>query len=480
MKLHSHRPLHCLPGATARNMVVGLGYSGGGITAMFSAMCAHEGLVNMIQPSAGSLTVSTASGGSLGYLLQRSTLKADPSGRFRPVDYPPPYSTNLTLEALQNRSAAAGHTWWANAVDYIPNITASPLTKHHLAANPDDTVGWWQDVMKTLFKVGYGVSSDDIGVAQGVGDLVQNCAVLRASGCPMKRNASSGVMLDAASSLRHASVEASVNATTGEQQLVFWAANVTLSSSQPNLTLLSAAAWSTAFYAAGIVESSTLYAAEQAAEALGKGTLISTKAHVDARAAETVHLVDGGFVDSTGIVALLRKGIRRILLCYMNNDALRPSSEPQSELASFAYLFGIDLPTDTINSLAGPSLLHVFPSELYVPVMANLTDGSRLFARATSVPVLANAYLGIESYTLDELLIVSNGRSDEFLASFDDARVAAAVSDQWPDQMPTGFGVLEANLLCEYVWWKLARHAGEIKQLFQTSGFDGQHDLVRV
>jgi hypothetical protein len=400
-------------------MVVGLGYSGGGITAMFSAMCAHEGLVNMIQPSAGSLTVSTASGGSLGYLLQRSTLKADPSGRFRPVDYPPPYSTNLTLEALQNRSAAAGHTWWANAVDYIPNITASPLTKHHLAANPDDTVG-------------YGVSSDDIGVAQGVGDLVQNCAVLRASGCPMKRNASSGVMLDAASSLRHASVEASVNATTGEQQLVFWAANVTLSSSQPNLTLLSAAAWSTAFYAAGIVESSTLYAAEQAAEALGKGTLISTKAHVDARAAETVHLVDGGFVDSTGIVALLRKGIRRILLCYMNNDALRPSSEPQSELASFAYLFGIDLPTDTINSLAGPSLLHVFPSELYVPVMANLTDGSRLFARATSVPVLANAYLGIESYTLDELLIVSNGRSDEFLASFDDARVAAAVSDRGP------------------------------------------------
>ena len=44
----------------------------------------------------------------------------------------------------------------------------------------------------------------------------------------------------------------------------------------------------------------------------------------------------------------------------------------------------------------------------------------------------------------------------------------------------TGFGLLEANLLCEYVWWKLARHAGEIKQLFQTSGFDGQHDLVRV
>ena len=100
---------------------------------------------------------------------------------------------------------------WANAVHYIPNITTSTeaaslrqRTRSH--REPDDTVGWWQDVMKTLFWVGYGVSQKDVGMARGVGRYVQNLALLRASACPLKRNSSTHVMVDARAALRSVSV----------------------------------------------------------------------------------------------------------------------------------------------------------------------------------------------------------------------------------------------------------------------------------
>ena len=101
------------------------------------------------------------------------------------------------------------------------------------------------------------------------------------------------------------------------------------------------------------------------------------------------------------------------------------------------------------------ALTQVMPSHLYKPIIGNLTDPSRLFAHVRSIPVLRNVYLGIEPFVLEELLIISNARSAEFLHSFADRRVAAAVSSQWPDRMPTGFGPLEANLLCQYQRWKL-------------------------
>ena len=286
--------------------------------------------------------------------------------------------------------------------------------------------------------------------------------VLRASACPLKRGAD-GVLADADASLRHATVAS----TLGRTPLEFWGANVSLPASQPNISAVAAAAWSTAFYAASIVEDATAYEAEKVAEAIGKGLLISTTGRVDSfDSSELLHLIDGGFIDSTGAVALLRRRKRRILLNYVNNDALAPASGKQSELSSIAYLFGVAVQADTMNSIAGPALTQVFPSSLYPLVLSNLTNASRLFARAHSVPVLANSYLGIEPYVLDELLIISNGRSDQFLSSFTDRRVAAAVSAQWPDRMPTGFGAFEANLLCQYERWKLSTHAETLRQFF--------------
>jgi hypothetical protein len=116
----------------------------------------------------------------------------------------------------------------------------------------------------------------------------------------------------------------------------------------------------------------------------------------------TVYLNDGGLVDTTGIVTLLQKKVPRILAFYNNN-------EPLSTLNStFADLFGVEVSTDTMNSLEGASLAQVFNESLFDGVIGNLTDGSVLRARLDNVQVQANSYLGVESYELEELIIFSN------------------------------------------------------------------------
>ena len=85
-------------------------------------MCAHHALTQLV-PSFSELdvTVSTASGGTLGYLLHQSTLATDDpaperSANAKLVEYPPPLAANLTLEQMKSHAVAKGHTWWANAV----------------------------------------------------------------------------------------------------------------------------------------------------------------------------------------------------------------------------------------------------------------------------------------------------------------------------------------------------------------------------
>jgi len=332
------------------------------------------------------------------------------------------------------------------------------------ASGPDDTTGWWQDVMRALFEIGYSVSEANVGAARGVGDWIVNAVAVRASACPLHRD-ELNVMVDAASSLRHVTL---TSAAESSSPLTFWGANVTLGASQRPLSAIPAGAWSSCFFAAALMEDNAAYAAERLAEALGEGTLISTFAHVDDAAAERLYLADGGLLDTTGVVSLLRRGVTRILLNYINNEALAPTNQTQSELSSIAYLFGAHgVATDGQNALAGPTLSQVFPTALYEPVLTNLTTPGRLLARATRVPVLSNGYLGVTPYVLDELLIVSNALDPAFLAAFDDARIAKAVSWQWPDQMPVGFGTLEANLLCQYERWKLARHADTLESFFR-------------
>jgi len=332
---------------------------------------------------------------------------------------------------------------------------------------------WWHDVLKTMLWLGYGVSAAD--ATFGPSRATINVAAVNAAGCPIKRNASSGVMGDARRFLRHVRVETSpavrVDVVGGPQ--------LQLNASQ--LTPLQVGAWSSSFWAASILESRAAYDAELAAEALGLGLLERAKAAsppslpsvgsaVVTKEEGEMYLLDGGVVDTTGIVQLLQRGTQRILALYNNNDALAVAgSEPQAETASLAYLFGVAVRTDTMNSLAGPSLLQVFPSALFAPVLANLTDKRLLFARLSGVPVLRNDYLGVGAGRVDELLIFSNGRSTDFLRSFADQRIARAVSPEFPDRMPTGVPPLEANLLCQLQRWKLRQHADALRRFFDST-----------
>ena len=259
-------------------------------------------------------------------------------------------------------------------------------------------------------------------------------------------------------------------------------------SSATNVSLLDAAAWSSAFWAATIVDSKAAYAAEKAAELLNLGVLISANAEVSKHwgarrhqdvgpASEDpfrVHLVDGGMVDTTGIVAMLQRGVSRILALYNNNDdlahAARDKNHSQSEQASVAYLFGVDVVTDSMNSLAGPKLTQVFPANLYPAVIANLTNGQN-FARLVNVPVYANHYLGIAAnFTLDELIITANQPSDNFLDSFADTRIRAAVNPLWPNRMPLGLSAFDANLMCQFERWKLQQHRERLLAFFSAAG----------
>ena len=461
---------------------IGVTYSGGGITGMAASLCSHHALTQLVpQYEELDIVVSTASGGTLGYLLHQSVLASDdpPSAASRaraarsvgtkPIEFPAPLSPNTSFATLNSNKVADGHTWWANAVNYIPDGPPAPAPQLG-----DDAKGWWQDVMKTLWTVGYGVRGADVGRARGTGRFVGNFAALSASSCPLQRDDSTGVMKDAVTGLRLASVETDPAVAGGAPAVhLTGGLKLTDASSASNVTLLDAAAWSSAFWAASIVESKAGYVAEQAAELLGVGALITAQAKTAGDKSTKpfkVHLVDGGILDTTGIVSTLQRGAARVLAQYNNNDDLSHAAgdkaHPQSEQASLAYLFGVSVPTDTMNSLAGPQLTQVFPSALYAGVLANLTGGQN-FARLVNVPVLANAYLGVAtSYTLEELIITANQPSETFLDFFADPQVKAKVNPLWPDRMPLGLSTFDANLMCAFERFKLQAHKEEILAFF--------------
>lgn len=65
------------------------------------------------------------------------------------------------------------------------------------------------------------------------------------------------------------------------------------------------------------------------AELAGVGLLMTATATVGAASSQEkkkVHLIDGGFVDTTGIVALLQRQTSKIMVFCNNNDELKPAS----------------------------------------------------------------------------------------------------------------------------------------------------------
>jgi hypothetical protein len=256
-------------------------------------MCAQHKLEETIlrNVNATSYYVSTASGGTIGYLVGQNDKQ-------NKIEYPDPLTSNTTYKTLSSNKVASGKIWWGNVVNYLPSLAGNL----HVG---DDTKGWWQDVMKTLFTVGYDIKPADL--TGGPSPYLANFAVVEAASCAIKRNKSNGVMLEAAKYLHQAVYEAPSGDITIQN-------DVTLSSkSASGLGIIDAVTFSSAFYAAGIIESAVEYAAEVAAEAINKGVLIvGTASRGNSTKEKTVYLMDGGFVDTTGIVALLQRKVGKI------------------------------------------------------------------------------------------------------------------------------------------------------------------------
>ena len=158
-------------------------------------------------------------------------------------------------------------------------------------------------------------------------------------------------------------------------------------------------------------------------------------------------VLDGGVVDTTGITGLLQKQTDQIIAFYNNNI-------PLSELESpIAYLFGVDVSTDSMNSLLGPTLSQVFDSDLYPDVMSNLTNSKVGIAHLQDVNVFSNEIMGVKSYVIKNLIIVSNIMNDRFV--LDDSRIMKQLSSSWPDSYMLVPPELDANILCMFNDWKV-------------------------
>jgi len=158
-------------------------------------------------------------------------------------------------------------------------------------------------------------------------------------------------------------------------------------------------------------------------------------------------VLDGGVVDTMGIIGLLQKQTDHIIAFYNNNI-------PLSELESpIAYLFGVDVPTDSMNSLLGPSLSQVFDSDLYPSVISNMTNSKVGIAKLQDVNVLSNEVMEVESYVIKNLIIVSNIMIDGF--ELDDSRIMKRLSSSWPDSYMFVPPEVDANILCMFNDWKV-------------------------
>ena len=198
-------------------------------------------------------------------------------------------------------------------------------------------------------------------------------------------------------------------------------------------------------------------------------TLFNTYAQIRDKD-KSLHFVDGGAIDTTSIVQLLRVKTASIVAFYNNHNGGLGQDQ-----AMFAYLFGIGDKTDDQNSLIGPQDAHVFNSTLYPDVIFNLTANGTEgvenpgIAHLKDVRVLENAYLGVEEYMLDDLVIFSNTKQSAFAAEFTgDASISEALKKDlnFPDKLPTGMSTFEANALCLRSAWDIHRYTGELKRIF--------------
>ncbi|KAH8079482.1 hypothetical protein JL720_9223 [Aureococcus anophagefferens] len=447
-------------------MVVGLALSGGGVTACVCALC----LLDALGPLGPDVVVSTVSGGTLGYLLHVN------APRFKNLTYPET-GPNATYESLREARANDGEAWFAQIVREIPDGSRSRAPRRGLAparrgraaadarrtevdmrraaadarrteevanaraASPDKenhaavgtVYGWWEAALDAAALSAYAV--EPWALVAGDRAWTAGAALLDTGAAPISRRR----RRTARARLRP--VDVAMAATPRASTPGLRGASVTLPA---DFSLMNAASF------VGVLGA----AIAERRRALLKDELIT----LPSAAGDDAIVLDGGMVDTTGIAALLRRQATTVVAFYDNNNG-GVAAQP----ASLAYLFGAAGPTDSMNAVAGPDVLAVFDGALWPAALANLTAGA--LAALRGVRVAANAYLGVEAYVLDALLVFPLERSPSFLASFADPAVAANVADDWPNAMALSMDPFAANLLCADARWKVGRHRAELAAL---------------
>lgn len=409
--------------------LLGLALSGGGTTGLLCALCVlnfmNETYPALFSPSYDILRLSTSSGGTVGTGLYTNAGKKM---------WFPKYSADMTYaEAKEENKSTSRPYWFANALNYLPSFTHNYMVNR--TGNFDWPIepGWWIDVIDSAFYIGYDVHDYDI--IPGTIPWYVNFGLMKKKACPFSID-SSGIYEDAVDNLHMAIME-------------MVSGDITPKLNSTNVTTLDGMSYSSAFWVASIIENRVEYL-------LLRDSLMYNSEY---------YFTDGGLLDTTGIVALLKQKTKSIIAFYNNNDDL---SDLNSTLA---YLFGVSTTTNSQNSLEGPALGKVFTSENFDSIIANLTNPSILRAHAVGLEVLDNEYFGVEAYTLKNLYILSNQYSKPFVDSFVDKDVANGLSKDFPNKFAVGMPTLDANVLCMFNQWKLQKYEDEITELISSVGF---------
>ena len=378
--------------------------------------------------SPSGITIGTASGGTLAALLRGNN-----ASLAFPEDLP---TSEITLQMLNiSDDAADCRPWFASILREIPE--SLPWASLLKAATHGR--GWWPSLLASMATKAY--RHNDWSQA-GLSPFFAQVAAMNASAVPVKVRPRDGSapLEDAANKL----LGAEVDMRKGMLQLM------SRNFSQSMGTVEAAAA------------SSAFWASEILADRGGSGFGLRLKEHMLDRVKlgdNDFYLADGGLVEPTGILVLLRRQIKRIVVFYNCPEDLR------TENAVLGFLFGASGRTDFGNVWPGKTLLQVFGHHHWPEVHVNLTSDA-VSAHLFDLEVRANGYLGIEPYRIEELLILGNHRSETFLDSFpapDHLRLQ--IRRQWPLDMPMGMSPIEANLLCAFSGWKVTQNQAALGRI---------------
>ncbi len=453
-----------------------LALSGGGIIALVSSVCQLHALEEMFPDRHLPTTsqIGATSGGIVGGVLH-----ATAHGRlgFPPSWLPKDYGNGTAHKELSQRYKIPGmkdSVWFGAITDVLDPLQAAarPAEASSSSSSSGDgdaaSIGgsatarggaWWTDVLAVAARL-YGLRGSGF---QRPPNIFTTISLLRDAAAPLDRTPA-GVLRNASSNLFPAEIVSatapaaeSVGGGGGGGGGVLRVVGSTSKDGPPPVDVadvLTATAYATSFWAAPLLESKLAY------ELVGKALLPRYPPPHDG-----FFLLDGGTHDSTALASLARRKARRVLSFY--NDAV----DLHSYSAQLGFVFGVANRTTSLAMWEGARLGQLFPSRYWPAVLANLTDPGNGVALLRDLPVLPNAWLGVEGgYTIDSLLILATQYSEPFLRAFDavDPLVRRGLRKGWPEAVDLlGMSPLETNTLCMLAGWRVVQAEGLIREAME-------------